>query len=198
MSTEKKKNLIQDFFELVRFTLLVLIIVIPIRIFIAQPFIVNGSSMVPTFKNADYIIVDMLTYRHSDPKRGEVIVFRLPSDHNRFLIKRVIGLPNETVVVNGGKITITKADGTVVQLAEDYLNGNFSSYATWKLKDNEYIVMGDNRNNSSDSRSWGILDRKLIVGKTLLRLFPFNHFGLHPGEEEPSKIEIPLAKKTEI
>ena len=198
MTIEKKKTLVQDFFELLRFTLLVLVVVIPLRVFITQPFIVNGSSMMPTFENADYLIVDMLTYRHSDPERGEVIVFRLPSNRSRFLIKRVIGLPNETIVINGEKITITKADGTVIQLEEDYLNGNFSSYATWELQDDEYIVMGDNRNNSSDSRSWGILDRELIIGKTLLQLFPFNHFELNPGEEEASVIEIALPIKTEI
>ncbi len=188
----KKKSFIKDILELVRFTVLVLIVVIPLRIFIAQPFIVNGESMLPTFENGDYIIVDELSYRYSDPKRGQVIIFRLPSNHKRFLIKRVIGLPGETVVVNGGKITITKKDGTVIQLDEDYTNGNFSSYATWKLQDDEYIVMGDNRNNSSDSRSWGILDRDLIVGKTFLRLFPFTDFALKPGQEEPSKVEVAL------
>lgn len=192
MSKENKKTLVQDFLELLRFTILVLIVVIPLRMFVAQPFIVNGQSMMPTFENGDYLIVDELTYRHSEPERGQVIVFRLPSNHKRFLIKRVIGLPNETVVITNGKITITKNDETVIQLSEDYLSGNFSDYGTWELQEDEYFVMGDNRNNSSDSRSWGVLDEKLIIGKTLLRLFPFTHFDVKPGEEEPSDIEIAL------
>lgn len=192
MSTEKKKTFIKEFLELLRFTVLVLIVVIPLRIFIAQPFIVNGESMLPTFENGDYLIVDELTYRHSEPERGEVIVFRLPMNKKRFLIKRVIGLPGETIVINGSKITITKNDSKAIQLDEDYLNGNFSSYGTWELQDDEYFVMGDNRNNSSDSRSWGVLDRDLIIGKTFLRLFPFNHLGLKPGQEEPNQIEVIL------
>ncbi len=189
---EKRKKLIKDVIDLARFTLIVLIIVIPIRMFIAQPFIVNGQSMMPTFENGDYLIVDEVSYRARDPKRGEVIIFRLPSNHGRFLIKRVIGLPGETVIISGGKITIHKKDGETIQLDEDYLNGNFSSYGTWELQDNEYFVMGDNRNNSSDSRSWGVLDRDLIVGKTFLRLFPFTHFSIKPGQEEPNQIEIAL------
>jgi signal peptidase I len=190
--TEKNKRLWKDFVELVRFTIIVLLFVIPIRIFIAQPFIVNGQSMMPTFENGDYLIVDEISYRTKEPKRGEVIIFRLPSDHKRFLIKRVIGLPEETIVINGKKVTIHKKNGEIIQLEEDYINGNFSSYGTWELKENEYFVMGDNRNNSSDSRSWGLLDRNLIVGKTFLRLFPFKHFSLKPGQREPSQIEIAI------
>ncbi len=189
---KEKKTLLQDFLELLRFTVLVLIIVIPLRIFIAQPFIVNGQSMMPTFKNGDYLIVDELTFKYSEPKRGEVIVFRLPSNHKRFLIKRVVGLPGETVVISGNNITITKENGDVIKLDENYLNGYFSSYGTWKLKNNEYFVMGDNRNNSSDSRSWGVLDKDLIIGKTFLRLFPFTTIGFNPGQVEPGQVEVAL------
>jgi len=188
------KTLLQDALELLRFTVIVLIIVIPIRMFIAQPFIVNGESMIPTFKNGDYLIIDEISYRFNQPERGEVIVFRLPTNQKRFLIKRIIGLPGETVVINGSHINITKKDNTVVQLEEDYLGDNLSSfgYGTWELKANEYFMMGDNRNNSSDSRAWGVLKRDLIIGKTFLRLFPFSNFGLTPGEYEPYDIEILL------
>lgn len=182
----------KEFLELVRFTILVLIVVVPLRMFVAQPFIVNGASMMPTFENGDYLIIDEISYRYNEPERGEVIVFRLPSNQKRFLIKRVIGLPGETVIISGDKVTIHKANEEVIQLDESYLNGNFSSYQTSELKENEYFVMGDNRNNSSDSRAWGVLDRDLIVGKTFLRLFPFNHLNLKPGEVEPSQIEIAL------
>lgn len=191
----KTKNFIKDFLELLRFTILVLIVVVPIRMFIAQPFIVNGQSMLPTFENGDYLIVDEISYRYSEPERGEVIVFRLPSNNDRFLIKRIIGLPTETVSITGSKITLTKQNGEIIQLDENYLNGNFSSYGTWDLNENEYFVMGDNRNNSSDSRSWGLLQKDLIIGKTFLRLFPFTHLGLKPGQAEPNDIEINLPQE---
>ena len=91
-----KKTLKQEILELLRFTLIVLAIVIPIRVFIAQPFIVNGESMVPTLQNGDYLIIDEISYRTTQPERGEVIVFRYPTNHKRFLIKRIIGLPGES------------------------------------------------------------------------------------------------------
>lgn len=189
---KEKKSLLQDFLELLRFTILVLIIVVPLRIFIAQPFIVNGESMMPTFENGDYLIIDELTYRHSEPERGEVIVFRLPSNNKRFLIKRIIGLPGETVVISGKKITITKQNKEVIQLDEEYLDGVFSSYGTWNLEKDEYFVMGDNRNNSSDSRSWGVLSKDLIIGKTFLRLYPFTTISVTPGQFEPNQLEVAL------
>jgi signal peptidase I len=190
--SEEKKTFIQDVLELVRFTILVLVVVIPLRMFVAQPFIVSGHSMVPTFGDGDYLIVDEISYKTHEPQRGEVIVFKLPSNHSRFLIKRVIGLPGEIVVINGSKITITKKDGEVIQLDENYIKENFSAYGTWELQDEEYFVMGDNRNNSSDSRSWGVLDKELIIGKTFLRLFPFQNLDLKPGQAEPSQMEIAL------
>src|SRR5690606_29489290 len=122
----------QEVIELFRFVLIVLAVVVPIRIFIAQPFIVNGESMVPTLENGDYLIIDEISYRTKEPERGEVIVFRNPTKNNQFLIKRIIGLPGETVEINGDRVTIKK-DDIVIQLDEDYVNGNFSSYGTWKL-----------------------------------------------------------------
>ncbi len=182
----------EDFLELLRFVLIVLVIVIPLRIFVAQPFIVNGESMLPTFENGDYLIVDEISYlTGTEVKRGEVIVFKYPTNDKRFLIKRVIGLPGETVSLNGSKISISKNDQNI-QLKEDYLNGNFSSYGTWVLQEDQYFVMGDNRQASSDSRSWGVLERDLIVGKTFLRLFPLSGITLHPGQREPSQIELIL------
>jgi signal peptidase I len=186
-----KKTFKQEFLELLRFTLIVLAIVIPIRVFIAQPFVVNGESMVPTFENGDYIIIDQVSYRATTPKRGEVIVFHNPTKNTQFLIKRVIGLPGETIEISGSQITIKK-DDKVTQLDEDYINGDFSSYGSWKLEDNEYFTLGDNRQKSLDSRSWGVLSGDLIVGKTFLRLFPITHFAVHPGQESSKDIEIIL------
>ena len=89
-ANSSKKSFKQELFELFRFTFIVLAVVIPIRIFIAQPFIVNGESMVPTFENGDYLIIDEVSYRFHQPERGEVVVFRYPTNHRRFLIKRII------------------------------------------------------------------------------------------------------------
>lgn len=191
-NTEQKKSLLADILELVRFTIIVLLIVIPLRMFVAQPFIVNGDSMKPTFHNGDYLIVDEISYKRNEPERGQVIVFRLPSNLQRFLIKRIIGLPGETISISGSKISITEKNGVVVQLDEEYILEDFSSYGTWTLAEDEYFVMGDNRNNSSDSRSWGILNKEFIVGKTFLRLFPFNSLSFIPGEYESSDMEIAL------
>lgn len=191
-NTSIKKSFKQELFELIRFTLVVLAIVIPIRVFIAQPFIVNGESMEPTLANGDYLIIDEISYRNKDPQRGEVIVFRFPTEQRRYLIKRVIGLPSEIVSISGNKITITTHDGNVIQLNESYLNGDFSSYGTWNLGDDEYFVLGDNREHSSDSRRWGVLSRDLIVGKTLFRLFPLGHITYKPGHILPEHIEVTL------
>lgn len=188
----QKKSFKQEVFELVRFTLIVLAIVIPIRVFIAQPFIVNGESMEPTLASGDYLIIDEISYRTKEPKRGEVVVFRFPTEHRRFLIKRIVGLPGEIISISGNKITITDTEGKVTQLNEDYLNGDFSSYGTWSLGNDEYFVMGDNREHSSDSRRWGVLSRELIVGKTFLRLFPLSGISYKPGNVKSENIEITL------
>lgn len=187
-----KKSFKQEALDLLRFTLIVLAIVIPIRVFVAQPFIVNGESMVPTLSNGDYLIIDQISYVQGAPKRGEVVVFRFPTNQRRFLIKRIVGLPGETIIINGSKVIATQTDNSVIQLNEPYLNSEFSSYGTWELGPDEYFVMGDNRQKSSDSRTWGVLQEDLIVGKTLLRLFPVNNFGIRPAEVETKDIEIKL------
>ena len=106
---EPIKTKIQSFWELVRFAVIALIIVIPIRIFVAEPFIVSGTSMVPTFNNGDYLIVDKLSYELGNPHRDDVVVFRYPGDTTKFFIKRIIGLPGETVDIKGNVVTITNA-----------------------------------------------------------------------------------------
>ncbi len=181
-------NIRTEFLDLLRFAFITLLIVIPIRMFIAQPFIVNGESMLPTFENGDYLIIDEVSYLKNEPKRGEVVVFHFPTDHSRYLIKRIIGLPGETIQLQGDSVTITKANGEIVELDETYTN-NGASYGTWTLEEEEYFVMGDNRGASSDSRSWGPLAKKEIVGKTLVRLFPISNINLRPGQIEAQELE---------
>lgn len=144
------QKLRSQIFELFKFILVVVLIVVPIRFFIAQPFIVQGSSMEPNFKNSDYLIVDQISFRFREPKNGEVVIFRYPNNPSQFYIKRIAGIPGE----NMGNIT---------------------------LKEDEYFVLGDNREHSSDSRHWGTLKRKFIVGRAWLRLWPVVQIDYLPG-----------------
>lgn len=179
MPEEQRENF---FTELLKFALVAIVIVVPVRLFVAQPFIVSGASMDPTFYNGQYLIVDELSYRLNDPARGDVIIFRYPKDPSQFFIKRVIGLPGETVHVRGYSVSITKADGTELTLDEPYIvnDGNGGNF-TATLKEEEYFVMGDNRPESSDSRLWGVLPRENIVGRAFLRLLPIQSASLLPG-----------------
>ncbi|MFT6910788.1 MAG: signal peptidase I, partial [Candidatus Paceibacteria bacterium] len=186
-----KKSFGQEALELFRFVLIVLAVVVPIRVFIAQPFIVNGESMLPTLENGNYLIIDEISYRTMDPERGEVIVFRNPTNTKQFLIKRIIGLPGETIEISGSSVVIREGESTI-ELEEEYINENFSSYGTWKLEEDEYFTMGDNRQRSLDSRAWGALPKDLIVGKTFLRLFPIRDFQVKPGHIEPEEFEVVL------
>lgn len=182
-NTTPSKNSGLVFSEILKFTLIVAIIVIPFRLFVAQPYIVEGSSMDPTFKNGDYLIVDQLSMHFTEPERGNVIIMRYPLDTSKFFIKRVIGLPGETVVIKSGKVSIQKPDSTELQeLSEDYITYESNDNLTVSLKENEYFVLGDNRAGSSDSRVWGPLPENDIVGKPILRLLPIKHVGLFPGK----------------
>lgn len=178
---ERKEGLVG---EIVRFSLVALLIVLPIRLFIAQPFIVSGASMETTFATGEYLIVDQLTYHFEEPIRGEVIVFRYPKDPSKFFIKRIIGVPGDTIEISGRTVTITNAEHPEgVTLDESYvLDMKPNTTLTEKLGDGEYFVMGDNRNASSDSRAWGVLQREKIVGRAFLRLFPLSEVGIFPGK----------------
>ncbi|MFA5651846.1 MAG: signal peptidase I [Candidatus Paceibacterota bacterium] len=185
--------------ETVYIIVISLIIVLPIRAFIAQPYVVSGASMDNTFQNGNYLIIDEISYRFEEPKRGEVIVFKVPPKglelqkvaltKTIYYIKRIIGLPGETVEINGDIIKIYNKENPKGKiLTEPYIYINKlvpSPFSDIKLKttlkDGEYFVMGDNRHNSSDSRLWGVLPRENIIGRTYLRLFPFNEIKTYPG-----------------
>lgn len=173
-------GLLKDLFVL---ALLIVVIVIPLRLFVISPFVVDGESMHPTFENLDYLIIDEISYRFESPQRGDVIVFRYPLDPSIFYIKRIIGLPGETVAINHGVVSITEPDGDSFTLNEPYVVAEDATYSgTVTLSPGDYFVMGDNRPNSSDSRVWGPLPGKDIVGRVLLRLLPLSSAGLFPGK----------------
>jgi signal peptidase I len=171
-----------------KFIFFIIIILLPIRLFVAEPFLVYGSSMEPNFETGDYLIVDEISYKLENPKRGDVVVLRPPTDETKHFIKRIVGLPNETIDVKGDLVTIynaAKPNGFV--LKEPYLQFHSDKEAHFVLKSNEYFVMGDNRTVSYDSRSWGPLTRDKITGKALLRLYPFNSISILPGDSSKFK-----------
>lgn len=193
----KKKSTV---FETIRFVILWVLAIAFIRLFIAQPFIVDGLSMFPTFNDRDYLIVDEISYHFHQPARGDVVIFQYPCPNIAtpsaaacppkftFYIKRIIGLPGETIVYVPGQKVIVKnaAHPEGFALDDSYISGEESA-GTYKaetvtLGANEYFVMGDNRPRSSDSRIWGVLPLENIVGRPVLRLLPFGSIGALPGE----------------
>lgn len=170
--------------ETLKFILTIAIIVIPIRTFVVQPFIVKGVSMDPAFATGHYLFIDRLSYRFTDPKRGEVIVMKYPKGPKTDFIKRIIGLPGETVTIRDGKVTITQKDGTSFELSDDFVDekNRISDNSKTTLLDDEYFMMGDNRADSSDSRAWGPLPRDLVIGRVFLRLLPVSKIDLFPGK----------------
>lgn len=179
----QKNTFREEAWETVRFLFIAFAIVVPIRLFIAQPFIVSGASMDPTFLNKQYLIVDELSYHFGDPSRGDVVIFKYPKDPKKYFIKRVIGLPGETVVDNQGRISIIDKDGiTTTVLKEPYVVHTKEDSVERTLGEDEYFLMGDNRAGSFDSRAWGPVDRDLIIGKAFLRLFPVTTIDFLPGE----------------
>lgn len=180
MESEQKKE--GGFWELVKYVAIALLIIIPFRIFIAQPYVVSGSSMDPTFKDGDYLIVDQLSKRFEEPKRGDVVIIRYPKDPSKFFIKRLIGFPNEKVEIKSGVVTIFNEKNQEGLILDDsYIAYPKKDNFVAELGDNEYFVMGDNRAGSSDSRVWGSLPRENIIGEPILRLLPLNKISVRPG-----------------
>ncbi len=134
--------------------------------------------MHPTFESGNYLVINEIGYRISDPKRGDVIVFRPPEGNGQFYIKRIIGLPGETVSVKDGNVFVGKDLFSLELLNERYIVGSTPGNKTAQLSYNEYFVLGDNRNASSDSRNWGTLPRKNIIGKAWLRAWPISDFDI--------------------
>ncbi|MBZ9572309.1 signal peptidase I [Patescibacteria group bacterium] len=182
---KKLKNFLIFLWEIVKIVIIALLIVVPIRYFLFQPFLVKGQSMEPNFENGDYLIIDEISYRFRTPERGEVIVFKSPNSPSQRFIKRVIGLPGETVEIKEGKVKISKNGITEILDESSYLpkflktKGN----AQISLAKGEFFVLGDNRDVSSDSRSWGALPKKNIVGLVFFRAWPFTAL---------AKIETPV------
>jgi signal peptidase I len=180
---------VRFFWELIKVFLLAMVIIVPIRYFLVQPFFVRGASMEPNFQDGEYLVIDEISYRMREPRRGEIIVFQFPRNPSQYYIKRIIGLPGETVVVGDGQVTIQNevyAQGVLLDESQYLLESvRTGGQVSTTLGEGEYFVLGDNRSASSDSRSWGVLSQEGIVGRAWIRAFPFDNFGLipleHPG-----------------
>ena len=167
--------------DFLRFIIVSAIIIIPIRTWVAQPFLVRGASMEPTFEDGEYLIIDEFTYHFRSPERGEVLVFRYPNDPSKFFIKRVIGLPGETIEIRDNNIFLM-SDGGEVKLNEPFLQEALTTpNGIITLGEHDFFMLGDNRLFSSDSRKWGTLEEGFIIGRAFLRLWPINRTEFMPG-----------------
>lgn len=178
---------IKDFFiELLQVVIVALIIIIPVRYYFIKPFYVKGASMEPSFYDHEYLVIDEISYRFKEPVRGDIIVFHYPVDPKQYFIKRIIGLPGETIQITNNHVFVNGE-----QLKEPYLDENLATRGeiVITLQPDEYFVLGDNRGYSLDSRSFGPLPRRYIVGKTWIRGWPFNKITVF----DPPTYNVPAA-----
>lgn len=158
--------------EMAESLVLVLLLYLVINALTAR-FFVRGSSMEPSLHNGQYLVVSKMSYRFREPQRGDIVVFTSPNGAGEGYIKRIIGLPGERVEIRDGAVWING-----YRLDEPYLNAAIPYTGSWMLGPDEYFVLGDNRAHSSDSRVWGPLPRKNIIGKAWLCYWPPQHWGL--------------------
>jgi signal peptidase I len=184
-----KKEIVK---EIIIFCIIAFGVIVPFRLWVAEPYIVSGQSMFPTFDTGHYLIVNKISYELGSPiKRDSVVVFKFPPTANvpqedgKDLIKRVIGIPGDTVSENGNVVTISNSQSSTTELDQSYIGAVEQMPLTFTitLKAGEYFVMGDNRANSYDSRYWGVLPRQDIIGEPILRLWPINKIGILPGDD---------------
>lgn len=169
--------------EVLKVIIISLAIIVPLRYYLVQPFFVKGASMEPTFDDGNYILIDEITYRFREPQRGDITVFRFPQDRSQFFIKRIVGMPEETVEIkNNTVIVYNEQNPRGLVLNENYLSSDQQTLGNFRIKldPDEYFVLGDNRLRSSDSRIWGPVNRSLITGRVFFRAFPLKEFGSFP------------------
>ena len=159
--------------EITKIVVVAAVIVLPIRYFLFQPFLVKGESMEPNFHNGDYLIIDQLSYRLKGPQRGEVVVFKYPKAPSQRYIKRIVGLPGETVEIKEGEVTVSGSSLDESTYLSEFVYTDPREFKTITLNEDEYFVLGDNRIASSDSRIWGPLPRENIIGRVFIRAWPF-------------------------
>ena len=174
--------------ELVKTAVIVLAVAYGVRVFVLQPYIVEGLSMFPQFHDRDYLLVDKISYRIHAPERGDVVVFKYPKDTAFNYVKRIIGLPGDTIRISNSTVYVSDAAHPQgVALSEPYVeagnktlpdSGNGETEFT--VPANSYFVMGDNRMGSSDSRNWGDVPMDDMIGRVLVLAYPFDRAAYAP------------------
>lgn len=178
-----EKNRSKLFVENALYILVAVLLAMVVQRFVIRPFVVNGESMDPTFKTGDYLLIDEVTYRFHEPERGDVVIFRAPPEPDKFFVKRIVGLPGDTVSIGGSVVTITnKEHPKGLILSESFITHPGLNSLSVTVPEGEYFVMGDNRAGSYDSRSWGTLPKSEIRGRALLRLLPIKEADYLPGK----------------
>ena len=167
-------SVVLSFFEFLKTVIIIVILAAVIRLFIIQPFIVDGQSMEPSFQNNDYLITEKITFKLHEPTRGEIIILRPPDNPSVNYLKRVIGIPGDTIIIKDGAVTVNDQ-----KIDEPYTDGQKTLTVNGQelkttLRDSEFFVMGDNRNHSRDSRELGPIPIQNIVSHVWIRLYPFN------------------------
>jgi len=147
---------------------------------------VDGSSMVPTLNNGQFVMVNRLAFKLGDPSHGDVVVFHYPRDPQQEYIKRIIGLPGDIVVINNGHVYVNGQ-----QLIEPYIAAAPRSQGEWEIPENHVFVLGDNRNNSQDSRSFGAVSMENVIGKALFIYWPPTDWGSVVSPEIEAAISNP-------
>lgn len=172
-----KSNLLHEIWEYVRIILVVVVVVLLINNFLLINARIPSESMQNTIMVGDQIFGNRLAYKKADPQRYDIIIFRYPDDESQLFIKRIIGLPGETVNIVDGKVYVEGQDAPLEdRFIPEAMEGSFGPYL---VPENSYFVLGDNRNHSLDSRFWQntFVTRDEILGKAELRYFPFTKIG---------------------
>jgi len=181
----RTKKVIEFVWDFVKVICISLAIIIPVRYFLIQPFYVKGASMEPNFYDHEYLIINEIGYRFEAPQRGDIVVFKYPKDQSQYFIKRIVGLPGETIEIRDGQVYIHQEHKKYLLDESDYLDAGVSTKSADKveLRDDEYYVLGDNREFSLDSRIFGPVNSKLIVGRAWVRGWPFDRLGIFENVE---------------
>lgn len=201
LARESRQGLWSEGFKLVRDIFLIIVVFILFGVFFVQPVVVEGTSMLPQLHDGERLLVNKLVYYKFQSvswghiERGDIVVFWFPNDPDKSYVKRVIGLPGEMVEIRNGAVFV---DGK--ELKEDYLDADYNqtlpSSPAKKVEEHHYFVMGDNRDNSSDSRYWGLVPEKYIYGKAFFRYWKPSNIGfLEHGEYDKSIPATPANKQ---
>lgn len=176
--------------EIVKVVAISLAIILPVRYYLIQPFYVKGASMEPNFHDGQYLIIDEISYRFHEPERGQVIVFRYPRDPQEYFIKRIIGLPGETIQLVDGKIKIynsQRPEGFFLE--ESYISSGVLTFPEgadrMTVGPDQYFVLGDNRSASKDSRYFGPVSKIFVIGKIVFRGWPLSQITFFTADSWP-------------